>query len=49
MKKKKGFTLTELIIVLAIIAILSAIIFPSWAYAMGRARTKSQNNNSKVK
>ena len=48
MKKKKGFTLTELIIVLAIIAILSAIIFPSWAYAMARARTKSQNNNSKV-
>ena len=48
MKKKKGFTLTELIIVLAIVAILSAIIFPSWAYAMGRARMKSQNNNSKV-
>ena len=48
MKKKKGFTLTELIIVLAIIAILSAIIFPSWSYAMNRARTKSQNNNSKV-
>lgn len=48
MKKKKGFTLTELIIVLAIIAILSAIIFPSWSYIMGRARMKAQNNNSKV-
>lgn len=48
MKKRKGFTLTELIIVLAIIAILSAIIFPSWSYIMGRARMKSQNNNSKV-
>ena len=48
MKKKKGFTLTELIIVLAIIAILSAIIFPSWAYAMSRARIKANNNSSRV-
>ena len=30
MKRKKGFTLIELIIVLAIIAVFSAVLVPSW-------------------
>ena len=48
MRRKKGFTLTELIIVLAIMGILLAILVPSWGFYMQRARTRTQNSKAKI-
>lgn len=48
MRKQKGFTLMELTIVLAIIAILIAIVIPSWGYYLQRSRLKAQNAKAKV-
>lgn len=48
MRKKKGFTLMELTIVLAITSILIAIVVPSWSYYLQRSRIKAQNAKSKV-
>ncbi len=45
---KKGLTLLELIIVLAIIAILSAIIVPSFANTTDKARLKGDVQSAKV-
>ena len=48
MRTKKGFSLIELIIVLAIIGILLAILIPSWGYYMSQARYKAQNSKAKI-
>lgn len=47
-KKKKGFTIIELIIVLAIIAILSAITIPKFGDIRENANKKSDIANAKT-
>lgn len=47
-KKLKGFTLTELIVVITIIGILSAIIIPSYMSWIANSKVRKQNNNAKV-
>ncbi len=45
---KKGFTLMELVVVLAVIGILSAILIPTWNTFIAKGRIRSQNNNAKI-
>ncbi len=47
-KNKKGFTLIELVIVLAILGILVAIIVPSWSYFVRRSRERTANAKAKM-
>ncbi len=48
MKKKKGFSLIELIVVIAIISILMAILIPSWGYFLKRSRIRTANAKARV-
>ena len=47
-RTRKGFTLMELIIVIAIMGILMAIIIPSWGYFLRRARERDANSKAKI-
>lgn len=48
MRRKKGFTLTELVIVIAIFGVLLGIITPAWARYLQRSKIKAQNAKAKA-
>ena len=47
-KNQKGYTLTELIVVVAILGILAAVATPMVLNQIGRARTSADNANAKT-
>ncbi|MGL4666107.1 prepilin-type N-terminal cleavage/methylation domain-containing protein [Clostridium butyricum] len=48
MKKKKGFTLVELIIVIAIIAVLAAVAIPKFTATKNSANRAADEANAKI-
>lgn len=48
MKKKKGFTLTELIVVVAILGVLAAVATPAVLGYIDQARVETDNANAKI-
>lgn len=48
MKNKKGFTLVELVVVIAIIGVLAAILVPSMLNYVRKSKLKSANANAKT-
>ncbi len=48
MRRKKGFTLTEIVIVVAIFTVLIAIITPAWAGYARRVKYRAQNKKAKA-
>ena len=46
-KLKKAFTITELVIVIAVIAILAAVLFPTFSYIIRRANQSADTQNIK--
>ncbi len=47
-KKLKGFTLTELRVVIAIIGVLIAVLVPSYMSWITHSKVRKQNNNARV-
>ena len=48
MRRKKGFTLIEMVIVISIIAVLTAVIVPAWISYIRKGRLKTQNNQARA-
>lgn len=47
-KKLKGFTLIELIVVIAIIGVLTLVLVPSYMNWIAMSKVRKQNNNARV-
>lgn len=47
-KNKKGFTLVELVVVIAIVGVLAAILVPTMMNYIKKARLKAANGNAKL-